>query len=316
MLLTTKEKFFEDLQKGITPEEYKKRINGLWGKIDHSYMNKNIEEVNKMILQKNFKNREIYQDKSFIVSSPKLENSYRLYEEKFYKVYEIHKEKDYKTLEKRYVTQHIKEYQVMYARLKDIEDKDTYLANYVQTYNKLDNNIPYYHKDGTLKCWNNLATYLSMLYNTDLTRTAWNRTYYDSQILGMDVVYLSAHPYACPHCAEYQGKLYSYSGIGYPSVDSAIEGGVGHPNCKHEWLLYWDKSQIQKDKYDSEEWVEAYKIDQKIKNIDLQKSRLLADRRIYKNLGDMGNVDLMTKKISKLRDELSALRSDLNTLNI
>ena len=316
MLLTTKEKFFEDLQKGVTPEEYERRIIKLWRNIDHSYLNKNIEEVKKMVLQKNFKNKEIYSQKKFITTSPKLKDSYRLYDEKFYEIYEIHKEIDYKALEDRYVLQHIMEYQSMYAKLQNVEDKNEYLKSYVRPYNKLDNNIPYYHKDGTIKCWNNIATYLSMLYNTDLTRTAWNRTYYDSQLLEMDVVYLSAHPFACPHCAEYQGKLYSYSGTVYPSVNTAIEGGVGHPNCKHEWLLYWDKSQIQKDKYDSEEWVEAYKIDQKIKNIDLQKSRLLADRRIYKNLGDMGSVDLLTEKIKKLRDEKSSLKSDLETLNI
>ena len=48
----------QDLQKDITPEEYEKRIIKLWGNIDHSYMNKNIEEVKKMVLQKNFENKD------------------------------------------------------------------------------------------------------------------------------------------------------------------------------------------------------------------------------------------------------------------
>ena len=93
-------------------------------------------------------------------------------------------------------------------------------------------------------------------------------------------------------------------------MENAIEGGVGHPNCSHVWIPFYDESQIQNDKYDSSEWEEKYKTKQKIQSLDLQKSRLLADRRIYKELGQQDLVDKTTTKIKTLRskaNELSAL---------
>ena len=31
--------------------------------------------------------------------------------------------------------------------------------------------------------------------------------------------------------------------------EDAVSGGVGHPNCKHTWTLFWDYDQIQDEKY-------------------------------------------------------------------
>ena len=83
--------------------------------------------------------------------------------------------------------------------------------------------------------------------------------------------------------------------------------GIGHPNCKHVWVSYWSQEQIQEEKYDSTEWEEKYKTQQKIQSLDLQKSRLLADRRIYKELGQQDLVDKTTEKIRLIREKKKEL---------
>ena len=114
-------------------------------------------------------------------------------------------------------------------------------------------------------------------------------------------------------CAEYQGYIYTDdpSDTRFPQKEEAIEGGVGHPNCKHDWTLYWSEEQIQDDKYNSAEWEEKYKIQQQIQQIELTKSRLLADRRIYQNLGQQDLVDITTTKILALRDKKNELEAQL-----
>jgi hypothetical protein len=98
-----------------------------------------------------------------------------------------------------------------------------------------------------------------------------------------------------------------YGKLGCYFKEDAIEDklntgvGIGHPNCKHVWTSYWSEEQIQDNKYDSGEWEEKYKNKQKIQSLDLEKSRLLADRRIYKNLGQQDLVDKTTEKIKRIR---------------
>ena len=87
----------------------------------------------------------------------------------------------------------------------------------------------------------------------------------------------------------------------------AIEGGVGHPNCKHIWASYWSPEQIQDEKFDSAEWEERYKNKQKIQSLDLEKSRLLTNRRIYESLGQQDLVDKTTEKIKLIRKKKKEL---------
>ena len=63
MMITTKEKFFEALNNRISVEEYKKGIERMWGNIDHSYMDRAIKELQKMVIQKDFNDAEIYGNK-------------------------------------------------------------------------------------------------------------------------------------------------------------------------------------------------------------------------------------------------------------
>lgn len=311
MEITTKEKFFENLYKGTPLEEYEKGIIELWGNIDHSDMTRAIEELQKMVIQKDFKDAELYGDKKLTIRSIKLENNWREFILKDSELYKLHPERDFKDIEQRYVNRHIKLYKNLLERYKDSSDLSSDLANFMSEYDKLDRTIPYFsHATEKIIRYVDVSTYNSMLYNVNLTKSAWNRAIYDAKLLGNHLWYLPAHPFACPHCMEYQGRVYAdKEGLGYPLKEIAIEGRVGHPNCKHVWVNYWSDEQIQRDKFNSSEWKEKYKNKQKIQSIDLQKSRLLGDRRIYKELGKQDLVDKTSEEIKILRERKKELET-------
>lgn len=324
MMNVTKEKFFENLYKNTPLDEYTKELVKLWN-IDHSYMDKAIDELNKMVIQKDFKDYEMYTKKKVTTRSIKLENSWREYDLENLELYELNPDRDFRMLEQRYVNRHIKLYENIKKRYKDSPDKARDLANFVKEYDKLDKTIPYFdHTTGDIRCYQTLTTYLNMLYNVNLTRSAWNRTIYDSKLLGNNLFYLTAHTFACPGCMEYQGYVY-VDGVATPrqinilmqygkpgawqKEDAIGNGKIGHPNCKHTWTLYFDQSQIQQDKFDSAEWEEKYKTQQKIQSLDLKKSKLLSDRRIYKELGQQDLVDKTTESIKRIREKKKELES-------
>lgn len=309
MMRTTKEKYFESLLDGKSIEQYSKELKDLWT-IDHSYMDKAIEELNKMVTEIDIKDYEQYEKPITEQQSIKLNDGKLYYEVRDEQIYPLNPESDFIKLENRYVNDHIKSYSRQSELINKIPNKTEYLSNLVTKYDKLDKTIPYFNKDGSIKCYNTIATYNSMLYNWNLTHSAWNRTNYDAEILGNDLQYLVAHPYSCPNCMYYQGKVYTTNPNNkkYPQKSEAIDGGVGHPNCKHTWTLYWDKDQIQDEKWNSNEWEEKYKNDQKTKSLNLEKSRLLSDRRIYKSLGQQDKVDECTSKIKTIREKMQELQ--------
>ena len=309
MQLTTKEKFFENLYNNTSVDEYTKQIYELWGNVDHSYMTKSIEELQRMVIQKDFKDAEMYGNKKITVRSIKLENKWQDFTLTNEEMYPLNPPKDFTTIEQRYMNRHIKLYKNIKNRYKDSNDLAKDLAGFVKEYDRLDKVVPYFsHTTGDIIRWVDVSTYNSMLFNVNLTRSAWNRAAYDAKLLGNPLWYLPAHPFACPMCAAYQGRVYAdRNGLGYPLKDDAIRGGVGHPNCKHVWVSYWGKDQIQDEKYDSAEWEEKYNNKQKIQSLDLKKSRLLADRRIYKELGQQDLVDKTTEKIKRIREKKKAL---------
>ena len=312
MEITTKEKFFEELYKKTPLEEYTKGLEALWGNVDHSYMTKGIEELNKMVIQKDFRDAELYGNKKLTTRSIKLQNTWQEYELKNQEKYPLNPARDFKTVEQRYVNRHKKLYKNLLNRVEKSNDIVKTLTDFMKKYDELDKTIPYFsHSTGQIIRHVDVATYNSMLYNVNLTRSAWNRSNYDAMLLGNDLWYLPAHPFACPMCARYQGRVYSEHGGVYPKKEDAIKGGVGHPNCKHVWVSYWSPEQVQREKYNSSEWEEKYKTKQKIQSLDLKKSRLLADRRIYNNLGQQDLVDKTTSKIKRIREQKKELEKSL-----
>lgn len=290
----TKELFFYSLQEQKPASYFKKEANKIWGNIDHSYMEQRIQELEEMISAKNLEGRKILNPNA-----------------KFEQIFPLDSESKYIDIERKYEKVVNKYYK---DRLKTINngfvDKETYLTNLIKKYDKMQSIIPYYNKNGTIRSYHNIASYNSMVYNTNLTKTGWNRTLYDSKLLENDLVYLPAHPGACPLCMQFQGKVYSISGKNpkYPKQSIAIEGGVGHPNCKHEWVLYWDSSQIQEDKFNDIAWEEYYERKQKIQSLQLERTNLKVDKRILESIGNYGEADKVQAKIRALNSKIKELK--------
>lgn len=295
LMYKTKLIFFNYLLNDKSIEDFKKRTNRMWNKIDHSYMEQRIKELDDMIKQTDLEGKKILNP-----------------DEKFEKIYEVASISKYKETESRY-KKIIDNY---YARVKntlnkDYIDKKAYLSKIVEKYDSTQQTIPYFNKNGFVQSYHNVASYNSMVFNTSLNHAGWNRTAYDSKLLGITLEYLPAHTFACPLCQKWQGKVYSndgkygtIDGIKYEPKENAINGGVGHPNCKHQWLLYWDKNQIQTYDYSSNEWKDRYQARQKKQALELKRKRLKTDRDIYKELNNYEEVDKINAQIRTLNSTI------------
>jgi hypothetical protein len=317
MMRITKEKFFESLLKGKSSSRYAKELKELWT-MDHNFMDKAIKELETMVKDKDIALAKKYGDEKIVQRSIKLENQWQEYNNIDYGIYKLNPERDFTIMEQRYVNRHISYYENTQKGLELATDKEAYLNTIVPKYDKIDKSIPYFsHATGEIRCYQTIATYNSMLFNWNLTHSAWNRTEYDAKVLGNNLQYLVAHPYSCPHCMEYQGFVYAddkpskndlkvlmkYGKRGEYMKEDAVKGGVGHPNCKHVWTIFWDIDQIQEDNYNSSAWKDEYEKQQKEQALDLEKSRLLSDRRIYQELGNQSKVDELSTKIKAIREK-------------
>ena len=178
-----------------------------------------------------------------------------------------------------------------------------YLIKKLDKYEAIEKVVRY--KNGS---YYGIDSYNSMVYNTNLTRTAWSETIKRNAVEGNDLVYVIPHMYSCPLCQEWQGMTYSISGHtqGYMKLDTAIENGLLHPNCKHVIVAY--AGQEDDFTYSTPEWEEKYDIKQKINALNLKKSRLRNENIISAKLDDYENIDKNKKKISAINKEIRALK--------
>lgn len=307
-MLQTKRKFFEYLNNGKTTEEFKKELYKIWGDIDHKFMDEKLKDLDKMVKNKDFKDFEKYVGKDLAKEVELTFEKRAIQEIKEQDIYKLNPESEFIKTENNYIRDKERLYNNSLNSLTGEVDKQEYLGNLVTKYDKTEATIPYFNKDGSLKCYNTIATYNAMLYNVNLTKTAWNTTYIDSQILNNDKWIIYPHMYSCPACSYHQGKVYTEK-----ERENAIYDGVGHPNCKCVWYLYWSREQLDFDRYDSQEWTEAYHTRQKLQSLNLKRYRLKNDRAIQKYLGNEEKADELLKKISKLNKEIKELKGLLPT---
>ena len=181
-----------------------------------------------------------------------------------------------------------------------------YLKKKLDKYEAIEKVVRY--KNGS---YYGIDAYNSMVYNTNLTRTAWSETIKRNYVEGNDLVYVIPHMYSCPLCQEWQGMTYSISGHtqGYMKLETAIENGLLHPNCKHVIVAY--AGQEDDFTYSTPEWEEKYDIKQKINALNLKKSRLRNENIISAKLEDYKNIDKNKKKISAINKEIRELKQGL-----
>lgn len=181
---------------------------------------------------------------------------------------------------------------------------DDYLKKKLTQYDKVEKVVAYHNQDGTIRAYHDIASYNSMVYNTNLTSGAWNETINYCYENDTDIVYVEPHPFSCPLCQEWQGKFYSLTGKSskYENIENAYKGGLKHPNCKHN--ITTNVGQRETDDYSSNEWVGRYEARQKKQALELKRKRLKTDRDIYKELNNYEEVDKINAQIRTLNSAI------------
>lgn len=181
---------------------------------------------------------------------------------------------------------------------------DDYLKKKLTQYDKVEKVVAYHNQDGTIRAYHDIASYNSMVYNTNLTSCAWNETINYCYENDTDIVYVEPHPFSCPLCQEWQGKFYSLTGKSskYENIENAYKGGLKHPNCKHN--ITTNVGQKETDDYSSNEWKDRYQARQKKQALELKRKRLKTDRDIYKELNNYEEVDKINAQIRTLNSAI------------
>lgn len=187
---------------------------------------------------------------------------------------------------------------------KDYISIDDYLKKKLTQYDKVEKVVAYHNQDGTIRAYHDIASYNSMVYNTNLTSSAWNETINYCYENNTDIVYVEPHPFSCPLCQEWQGKFYSLTGKSskYENIENAYKGGLKHPNCKHN--ITTNVGQKETDDYSSDEWKDRYQARQKKQALELKRKRLKTDRDIYKELNNYEEVDKINAQIRTLNSAI------------
>lgn len=289
---------FTYLLRGFSYDEFEDKLSELNSKYDKRMVrvkNKDYKEVKDKVLSEN---KEGISERDFNISEEDLEKlkfkldnkSQFVAKEKYIRVIKNYYKNTYSTLQKEYI------------------DEQEYLSKKLSKFDKVEKVVPYRHKNGTISAYFDIASYNSMVYNTNLTSLAWNSTFDSCQMLDEDIVYVEPHPFSCPLCQEYQGKFYSLTGKakGYPLLEDTLYqngGGLKHPNCKHGITTY--VGQIETNDYSSPEWVARYEAIQKKQALELKYSRLENDQSIYQKLGNGEMVDKINQKLEKLTNAIA-----------
>ena len=251
-----------------------------WNEIDHDYMYQTEEEL-KGIVKKNDKVPKAIEERADIPNR-----------------YELDSVGKFKAYERAYGDRTISAY-IDTQNTMEIMDRDIVLDKAVENYRKnVEQFIPYRDIEQNIVSMHTISTYLSMLYNVNLTRTGWNQTLKDAEILDKKLLILETHPYSCPECRDMQGRIYSVDGSGgFPSVDVAYEHGVGHPNCKCEWGIYWSDRQL---KTQSSSTYGNYEKRQKLLALNRRIDDEVTKQDLYRIIGNYSMVDRQQKIINRL----------------
>ena len=293
----TEELFFQCLDEGRDLEYFYKKLDEIWGNIDHSYISEEINEYANLIEQNNLYLLGEEQTPTGLKVSSKLLLALGV------GVFVANEDRFKEIIKNRYKT--------YYNSPAYKRDKEEYLKRKVKTY---DNQvIPYFNQYGEVVRYVQLSTYLSMKYNTALTRAGWERTLEDAEYLGYVNFWIPPHLFSCEHCSEYQGKILSLNEVTDFTTAEEQEGDILHPNCKCELLIYSPMTKLRHQAFTKGEIEEYYDIRQKVNSLTLQKERILTDMRIQGRLGNQDEVDRLNSQRNKVNSQIRELKDSLPT---
>jgi hypothetical protein len=292
----TKELFFKCLNENKDISYFKKKLNEIWGNIDHSYMDQEIDNYTELIHTKNIHDKEVV----------------RIAQEG--DIFELVPESVINGYENKFVGQKIKEYRNATKSYAYKVDKDNYLKQKVESYS---NQIVPYFSTKTNEWLRDveLSTYASMVHNTNLTRAGWNQTIKDGDSLGQDLYWIPYHPFSCEHCIRFQNKPLTRREIEKIARRGEMSrGDLLHPNCKCQIAFYFPgETKFNYPKYSQGELQEQYDIRQKVNSLTLKKEKIKADVRIQESLGNMDEVDKLNQQRNSINKEIRELKEALPT---
>ena len=289
----SKELFFKDLDNNIEFKQFKAELEELWDNIDHSYLQDDLTEFEAFIHENNVGAELEIKHENYIPLIPLI--MILKTNDKFVRV----KEREYKNALKSYAYK---------------TDKQDYLKLKVSQYNN--QVVPYYSRTtGELLRYVQPSTYNSMIQNTNLTRTGWNTTLNDADLLRDVSFYIPYHNFSCIYCAQYQGRLLSKSEVlNFISGElEEQEGDILHPNCKCVLTIYNDNIIPTRPQINEAEIEEQYNIRQKVNTLTLRKEEVLSDMKIQKGLGNQDEVDKLNQKRNKINSQIRELVNQLPT---
>lgn len=304
----TKELYFSYLDKNKSYDDFEKELSKIWDNIDHSFMDKQIDKLEKMVNSNNVEEA---------INLGRLDDTYKnteywVIDEEYFK---LTPESQFKKLEQRFKQNVLNQYKLAKKTIKNV-DKDTYLEKRIDTYNKSINNvITYFNRDNKIARKVQMSTYLAMLHNVDLTRAGWNQTMSDSHKLDNDLFIIPYHSFSCLYCSEYQNRILTRQQVEQIIGIEAVEqtGDILHPNCKCTLSLFWDSTQISQEIKSSSEIENEYAIRQKVNGLTLERSNLRTDMKIANSLGNQEKVDQIKARISVINRNIRELRNQLPT---
>ena len=303
----TEELFFQCLDEGRDVNYFIYKLDEIWGNIDHSFIDEQINEYIEIIHEYNLEQLNIQEDEKKSKISAKnvaqlvilgellLTNKNKMLDE-----------------EKRFEKVIINRYKTYSNSPAYKNDKQEYLKQKVSQY---DNQVvPYFNKNGEVIRYVQLSTYESMIQNTNLTRAAWNSTINDGMNLGYSRFWIPPHLFSCDKCSEWQGKiLKSKEVMDFVSHVEEQEGDILHPNCKCSLLIYTEDTTLRKQDLSKSEIDNYYKIRQQVNSLTLKKDRPLTDIRIQKKLGNQDQVDILNSQRNKVNSQIRELIGELPT---
>ena len=302
----TKELFFRCLDEGRSEKYFSKQLDKIWGNLDHSFMDADIEEYKQIIHDNNLQ--------LFELAMPKTEIEAKK-EDSFFDIISAIVVIGY---EKKYVKQQEKEYRKTLESPLYREDKKEYLSMLVEK-KDVDGIVPYYVKKTGQIREVPLNTYASMIHNTNLTRSGWNQTLNDADEMNVNKFYIPFHNFSCPECLSHQNRIMTREEVEnlIGVVAEETVGDILHPNCKCVLNHYYPGlSDIKKTTYSDEELKEQYSTRQKINSLTLKKERLLTDIRIQKSLDKQEMVDKLNQQRAKINSQIRDLKDELPTAEL
>lgn len=304
----TKELYFKYLEDNRSYEDFEKEISKIWDNVDHSFMDKQIDKLEKIVNSNNVEEA---------INLGRLDDTYKnteywVIDEEYFK---LTPESDFKAIEQKFKRNVLNQFKLAKKTIKNV-DKDIYLEKRIDTYNKSINQvITYFNKDNKIARKVQLSTYLAMLHNVDLTRAGWNQTMSDSEKLNNNLFIIPYHPFSCIECAEWQNRILTKEQVENIIGIEAVErtGDILHPNCKCTLSLFWDYEQIDKEIKSLTDIENEYAIRQKVNSLTLARANLRTDIKIANSLGNQDKVDKLKAKVSVINRNIRELRDQLPT---